>query len=61
MEFVGKVVSSVYKASSVVGDKSTFVGEFGALVQRIMDDPSKLPSPLETYVGIVTGEEEGGI
>ena len=58
MEFVGRVVASVVKASQVVGDKSTFVGEFGSLVERMLDESGWLPTPIKTYVDIVSGDED---
>jgi hypothetical protein len=53
MEFVGKVVASVFKASQIIGDKSAFVGEFGDLVRRMMDESGYNSSPIRTYVDIV--------
>lgn len=55
MEFVGKVVASVFKAAQIVGDQSVFVGEFGSLINRMMDNSGFNPSPIQTYVDIVTG------
>ena len=52
---VGKVAGSVVEAASGVAGST--LGEFGSLVNRMVNVKGNKPTPMESYVGMVTKEK----